>query len=111
MVWIKRIRRHGELLRGECKNPKESQCQKGSFWNPVTCTCKNGKYAVICSMVSISDSLVICNEIIEETKSTSTKTISTKSTSTNIYSLLTFLYITIALLIAISIYLIKHRSK
>ena len=66
----------------------------GYFWNPATCS-KNGKYPR-----SISDSVVICNEIIEETKSsiprtiatksTSAKAIPTKNTSTNFYILLAF---------------------
>ena len=95
----------------ECKNPKEHQCKKGYFWNPAKCSCDNGKYAR-----NAGDSVVICNEIIEETKaiptkSTSTKTVPTKSTSKFFYILLAFLLITITLLIAISIYLIKHQSK
>ena len=55
--------------------------------------------------------MVICDEIIKETKSTSRKAIPTKSTSTNFYILIVSLLITIALLIAISIYLIKYRLK
>ena len=45
------------------------------------------------------------------TKTTPTKAISTKSTSTNFYVLLIFLLITIALFIAVSIYLIKYKAK
>ena len=56
------------------------KCKKGYFWNPTTCSCENGKYAK-----SIGDSIVICDEIIEETRSTSTKSIPTKNTSTNFY--------------------------
>ena len=37
--------------------------KKGYFWDPTTCSCKNGKYAR-----SIGDSGVICNEILEKTK-------------------------------------------
>ena len=37
-----------------CKNPKEHHCKKDYFWNPATCSCKNGKYAR-----SISDSVDI----------------------------------------------------
>ena len=78
--------------------------KKGVFWNPATCSCKNGKY-----VRSIGDSVVICDEIIEKTKSPSTKIVLTKSTSTktvltNFYILLAFLLITIALLTAVSIY-------
>ena len=64
----------------------------------------------------IGNSVVECDEIIDTTKtippkSTSTKNVSAKSTLTNFYILLAFLLITIALLIAVNIYLIKHRSK
>ena len=51
------------------------------------------------------------DKIIEETKPIPTKTVLTKSTSTNFYVSLTFLSIPIALLIAVSIYPIKNRSK
>ena len=34
------------------------------MWNPVTCSCKNGKY--LASV--IDDSVITCDEIIEETK-------------------------------------------
>ena len=37
-----------------CKNPKEHHCKKNYFWNPATCSCKNGKYAR-----NISDSVDI----------------------------------------------------
>ena len=69
---------------------------------PATCGCENGKY-----LASVIDnSVVMCDEIIEKTK-----TVPTSSTSTYFYILLTFLLITIALLIIVSIHLIKHRSK
>ena len=42
----------------ECKNPKEHQVsKKGHDWNPVTCTCKNGKYLGTIN----DDSVIICN--------------------------------------------------
>ena len=85
----------------ECKIPKEHQCEKCYFRNPVKCSCKNGTYAG-----SIGNSVVICDKIIEEvrstsaetspTKSTSTKTVLTKYTLTNFYILLSFLLITIS---------------
>ena len=90
--------------RCECKNPKEHQCEKSNFRNPAKCSYRNGKYAV-----SIGNSVVICDEIIEDAKSTSTKTIPTKKycnkncTLTNFCILLSFLLITIASLRAISI--------
>ena len=39
-------------------------CQKDNIWNPVTCNCENGKY--LASV--IGDSLIMCDDIIEETK-------------------------------------------
>ena len=86
--------------------------QKSAFWNSSTYSYENGKYAGSI----IGDSVIIYNEIIDTTKSTSTKTIptktvSTKCTLTDFFILLFFLSVTKALLIAVSIYLIKHRSK
>ena len=70
----------------ECKDLKELRVrEKGYFWNPAMCSCKNGKHAR-----SIGGSVVIFDEIIKETK-----TIPTKSTSTNFYILLAFLLITL----------------
>ena len=64
----------------------------------------------------IGNSVVECDEIIDTTKTippkcTSTKNVSAESTLTNFYILLAFLLITIALLIAVNIYLIKHQSR
>ena len=87
------------------KIQKNISTKKVIFWNPARYSYKNGKY----ERSIIGDSVVICNEIIEET--IKTKTIQTKSTSTNFYILLSFLLITIALLIAIGIYLVKQWSK
>ena len=60
--------------------------KKKLFLESAKCSCKNGKYA------SIGNSVVIYDEIIEETraiptKSTSAKSVPTKSTSTNFYLL------------------------
>ena len=68
------------------------------------CSRENGKY--VGSI--IGDSVIMCDEIIKETK-----TIPTKSTSTNFYILLAFLLSTISLLIAVSVYcyLIKYKNK
>ena len=86
---------------------------------PATYTCENGLYV----QSNIDNSEIICDEIIGATKctsrktipiiSTSTKLVPTKRTSTYFYILLIFLSITIALLIAVSIYwyLIKNQSK
>ena len=74
--------------------------KKDNIWNPATCSCKNSK----CAWSITDDSVITCDEIIDTTKSTSTKPVSAKSTSTDFYILLTFLLITIALLMAFSIY-------
>ena len=82
--------------------------------NPATCTCKNGEHLESI----IGDSVTTCEKVIEATKTVptktaTTKTVLTKRTSTNFFLSLIFLWITIALLIAFSIYfcLIKYRSK
>ena len=86
-------------------------CEKDYIWNPVTCSCKNGKY-----LASITgDSVIKCDEILDTTNTFLTKTILTDfndpkiSISYSLVILLTFL-LTIALLIAVSIYcyLIKY---
>ena len=43
-------------------------CQKDYIWNPVTCNCENGKY--LASV--IGDSVIMCDDIIEETKTVTT---------------------------------------
>ena len=71
--------------------------------NPATCNCENGEY-----LASImDDSAIICDEIrdVEETNFNK-KNITCKTH--NFYILLAFLLITIALLIAVSIYWEKH---
>ena len=75
--------------------------QKRLYCNPAACSYENGKY--VGSI--IGDSNV--------TKSVPTKVVLTKCTSTNFYILPAFLLITIALLVAVSIYhyLIKHQEK
>ena len=92
----------------ECK---KHICERDYIWNPATCSCKNGKY--LASI--IDDSVITCNEIIEETK-----TVITNFNETNaIFKTKTILYFTgffihcITLSIAVSIYcyLIKNRTK
>ena len=81
--------------------------EKGYIWNPATCCCENGNF-----LRSITDDFVImCDEIINRTKTVPTKTFPTKSTSTNFYILLACLLINIALLVAASIYhlLLLHK--
>ena len=49
----------------ECKNPKEHKAfEKDSIWNPALCSCKKDKYAESI----INDSVITCDEVIEETK-------------------------------------------
>ena len=96
----------------ECKNPKEHHiCKKDYIWNPATCCCENGKY-----LASIfDDSIITCDEIIETTEIPPTNFNEKKVTckTKNFYILLAFLSITIALLIAVSIYccLKKYKAK
>ena len=89
--------------------------EKDYVWNPITCSCENGKY-----LASITDdSAIMCDEIIEsyneETKTIPTNFNEKKANCKmqNFYILLAFLLITIALLIAVSIYcyLIQYRAK
>ena len=49
------------------------------MWNPVTCSCENGK----CIGSVIDDSVIMCDGIIEETKNILTKTVLTKTVPRN----------------------------
>ena len=70
---------------------------KKIVWNPATCNCENRKY-----LASIMDK-IICDEIIDVKETNfNEKNITCKTQSS--YILLTFLLITITLLIAVSIY-------
>ena len=83
--------------------------------NPATCSCQNGKY--LASI--IDDSAITCDENIEpydeETKPIPTNFNEKKATCKiqNFYILLSFLLITITLMIAVNIYcyLIKYLAK
>ena len=57
---------------------KKKHCLHKSiyFWNPATCSCKNGKY-----VRNMGDSVIICDEIID-----AMKTIPTKSTFKNCFN-------------------------
>ena len=81
------------------------------MWNPAICSCKDGK----CLASFINDSLITCNEIIEEIIQLFKQILIKKVDfqSQNLYSLLAFLLIIIALLIAVSIYcyLIIYLTK
>ena len=76
--------------------------KKNYIWNPAIYSCENGKY----SATTINDSVITYDEIIKETKTVSTnfndKNATCKTKSFHI--LRSFLLITIALLIAVSIY-------
>ena len=95
---------NNDKCRCECK--KHHICEKDYVWNPATCNCENRKY-----LASIVDK-IICDEIIDlkETNFNEEK-ITCKTQS--LYISLTFLLITITLLIAVSIYcyLIKYQAK
>ena len=89
--------------------------EKDYIWNPATCTCENGEY-----LASIIDDSAIKCDYITESYNGEIKTILTnfnaeKSTCKmqNFCILVTFLLITITLLIAVSIYcyLIKSQAK
>ena len=90
-------------------------CEKDYVWNPALCSCENGKY--LASI--IDDSMVTCQEVMksyeEEIKTIPTNFNENKVTckTQRFYILLTLLLITIALLIAISIYcyMIKYPTN
>ena len=89
----------------ECKNPK-----KHCVWaKDYICymSMKNGEYVE--SIIDVS--LILCDEIIDTTKTASTKTALTKSTSTSFYNSVAVLLITITLLIAFIICPIRNQSK
>ena len=86
----------------ECK--KHDICEKYYIWNPATCSYENGRY-----LVNIIDrSVITCDEIIDTGKKTVAKNFNKKKCI-----LVAFLKISIALLIAVSIYcyLIKYQIK
>ena len=93
--------------KSQCECKKRNVCEKDYVWNPSRCNCKNGKYLANIMV----DSAIMCDEVIEsygeETKFNE-KRVTCKTE--NIYILLAFLLVTLALLIAVSIYcyLIKY---
>ena len=98
---------------------------KNYVWNPITCSCENGKY--LTSIIVGSE--IICNEVTDaEAKSNDKAKSNDQKTNTvsanfkekkanhetqNFYMLLAFSLITMTLLIAVSIwcYLIKFWAK
>ena len=92
-----------------CEYKKRHVCEKDYVWNPATCNCENGKY-----LASImDDSVITCDEIIEEAVPTNWNKNKANCKTQNVYILLAFLLITKVLLIAVSIccYLIKYQEK
>ena len=90
----------------ECK--KHPLCEKDYVWNTTVCICENGKY-----LASImDDSVITCDEIID-VEETNFNEITITCKRKCFYILLAFLLITIALLIAVSIYyyMIKVQAK
>ena len=90
----------------ECnyKNTKKHHaCEKDYFWSSARCSSKNGKYL----KSIIDDSVIMCDEIIEETETMKKATCKTKK----VYFLLAFLLITIISPIAIYYHLIKYGAK
>ena len=63
--------------------------EKDYIWNPATCNCENCKYVGS----FIDNSVIICYEIIETTKSVPAKTVPTKIARTNFFILLAFFII------------------
>ena len=83
--------------------------KKDYIWNPSTCSGENGK----CLASIMDDSVITCDEIIEETKTVPTNFNEKKQPVKHRIFILHFLLISIALLIAVSTccYLIKYKIK
>ena len=85
--------------------------EKHYAWKPVTCSCKSGKY--LANMIDTS--VTSCHDIRETTKIVRTNFTKEKVTckTKDFFFFLTFLLITITLLIAVSIYsyLTKYQVK
>ena len=115
---------NNDKCRCECK--KRHVCEKDYVWNPATCNCENGKY--LASVMD--DSAIMCDEIIElyeedadvEAKSNDEVKLCNKTNfneekvtckTRNFYILLSFLLITVALLVVVTIHccLIKYQTK
>ena len=97
-------------IKCQCECKKRHVREKDYVWNPATCNCEKGKYLAII----MDHSAIKCHEIIEsynEETNFNEKKATCKRQS--FYMLLTFLLITIRLLIAVSTYcyLIKYQEK
>ena len=73
---------------------------KDYIWNPATCSCENGKY--LASMMD--DSVIICDKVINVDNKTNFIEKKATCKTQNLYILLAFLLITVALWITVSIY-------
>ena len=82
-----------------CEWKKHHICENDYIWNPTTCIGGNRKY-----LASImDDSVITCDEIIEETVPTNFNEKKATCKTQNVYMLLAFVLTTIALLITVSI--------
>ena len=92
----------------ECK--KHHPCEIEYIWNPAKCSCKNGKHSANITY----DSVITCDEIIEDKKQLQPILMKKKAIckTKTFFVLLVFLLILIVLLIAISIYcyLINYKQ-
>ena len=93
-----------ESIKTYSKNKQQKIAKNICIWNPATCSCKNGKYVESI----IDDSVIMCDGIMEETKTIPTKSTSKKIISTNFCVLLAVL---LMITVIIYFYLIKHQSK
>ena len=74
-----------------CKCKKLHVCEKDYIWNPATCSCEYGKY-----LASImDDSVITCDESIEETVPTNFNEKKATCKTHNFYIILAFPLITI----------------
>ena len=102
----------GITINVDVRVTKRHVCEKDYAWNPATCSCKNRKY-----LISIKDdSAIICDEVIESYDYKTKTRFNVKKVACetqNFYVLLAFLFTTVALLIAVSIYcyLITNQAK
>ena len=98
---------NNDKCQSECE--KCHVCVKDFVWNPASCNCESRKY-----LASImNDSVVMCDKIIKSTVPINLNENKANRKTQNFYILLAFLLITIALLIAVSIYcyLVTYQWK
>ena len=97
----------------ECK--KHRICEKDYIWNPARRSCKNGEYlaSIIGNSVITSDEVIEADAEAKSNEETKTIPKNVIRKTKNFYIFLGFLLITIALLIAVSIYCypMKYKAK